>query len=84
MADDAGLGVAVDVGLPLPGRGVWVASADVFRLQALELLLRAELVGLEFQSDVSKAGGGGQRQQRNLPFVRVVWHFVVEIKRRSR
>lgn len=54
MADDAGLGVAVDVGLPLPGRGVWVAGADVFRLQALELLLRAELVGLDFsQNDVS-------------------------------
>lgn len=46
MTDDAGLGVAVDIGLPLPGCRVWVASADVFRLQALELLLRAELVGL--------------------------------------
>lgn len=58
MADDAGLGVTVDVGLPLPGRGVWVASADVFRLQALELLLRAELVGLGFRNDVSEGNGG--------------------------
>lgn len=47
VADDAGLGVAVDVGLPLPRGGVWVARADVLGLQALELLLGAEFVGLE-------------------------------------
>lgn len=46
MADDAGLGVAVDVGLPLPARRVRVAGADVLGLEALELLLRAELIGL--------------------------------------
>lgn len=46
VADDAGLGVAVDVGLPLPARRVRVAGADVLGLEALELLLRAELVGL--------------------------------------
>lgn len=47
MPDDAGLGVAVDVGLPLPARGVRVPGADVLGLEALELLLRAELVGLD-------------------------------------
>lgn len=51
MADHAGLGVAVDVGLPLPARRVRVACADVLGLEALELLLRAQLVGLR--------GGGG-------------------------
>lgn len=47
MPDDARLGVAVDVGLPLPARRVRVARPDVFGLQALEFLLGAELVGLE-------------------------------------
>lgn len=47
MPDDAGFGVAVDVGLPLPARGVRVPGADVLGLEALELLLRAELVGLD-------------------------------------
>lgn len=46
MPDDARLGVAVDVGLPLPARRVRVARPDVFGLEALELLLRAQLVGL--------------------------------------
>lgn len=45
MPDDAGLGVAVDVGLPLPARGVRVPGTDVLGLEALELLLCAELVG---------------------------------------
>lgn len=52
VPDDAGLGVAVDVGLPLPAGRVWVAGADVFGLEPLELLLRAEFVGL------SRRGGG--------------------------
>lgn len=47
MPDDACLGVAVDVGLPLPARGVGVPGADVLGLEALELLLRAELVSLQ-------------------------------------
>lgn len=47
MPDDAGLGVAVDVGLPLPARRVGMPSSNVLGLQALELLLRAELVGLQ-------------------------------------
>lgn len=47
VPDDARLGVAVDVGLPLPARRVRVARPDVFGLQALEFLLGAELVGLE-------------------------------------
>lgn len=36
----------MDVGAPFPARGVGVAGADVFRLQALEFLLGAEFVGL--------------------------------------
>lgn len=46
MADDAGVGVAVDVCLPLPTRRVWVPGADVLGLQPLELLLGAKFVGL--------------------------------------
>jgi hypothetical protein len=46
VADDAGLGVAVDVRLPLPARRVRVPGADVLGLEPLELLLGAELVGL--------------------------------------
>lgn len=47
MTDDARLCVAVDVGLPLPARCVGVTRTDVFGLQALKFLLRAELVGLD-------------------------------------
>lgn len=47
VADDAGFGIAVDVGLPLPARRVRVSRADVLGLQPLELLLRAQFVGLE-------------------------------------
>lgn len=46
MADDARVGVAVDVGLPLPARRVRVAGADELCLKPLELLLGAEFVGL--------------------------------------
>lgn len=46
MADDTGLGVAVDVGLPLPAGRVWVSRANVFGLETLQLLLCTELVGL--------------------------------------
>lgn len=38
---DAGLGVAVDAGLPLPAGRVRVSRADVLGLKPLELLLRA-------------------------------------------
>jgi hypothetical protein len=50
MADDVGECVAVDVGLELPACRVRVPGADVFGLEALELLLRAEFVGLYGQS----------------------------------
>jgi len=46
VADDAGIGVAMDVCLPLPAGGVGVAGADVLGLESLELLLGAQLVGL--------------------------------------
>lgn len=46
VAGNGGQGVAVDVGAPFPAGGVGVACADVFGLQALEFLLRAEFVGL--------------------------------------
>lgn len=46
VADDGGVRVAVDVGLPLPARRVGVAGADELGLEPLELLLRAKLVGL--------------------------------------
>jgi len=46
VAHQAGVGVTVDVGLPLPAGRVWMAGADVLGLEPLELLLRAELVGL--------------------------------------
>ena len=48
VADDGGERVAVDVGAPLPAGRVRVPGADVLGLQALELLLRAEFVGLGF------------------------------------
>lgn len=47
MSNDAGLGVAVNVGFPLPAGRVGVAGADVLGLQPLELLLGAQLVGLQ-------------------------------------
>jgi hypothetical protein len=43
---EAGVGVAMDVGLPLPACRVGVASAYVFGLETLEFLLGAEFVGL--------------------------------------
>ena len=46
MADVAGEAVASDVRGPLEAGGVGVAGADVARLELLQLLLRAELVGL--------------------------------------
>lgn len=46
MADNVRECVAVDVGLELPARRVGVPGADVFGLEALEFLLRAEFVGL--------------------------------------
>lgn len=47
MPNDAGLGIAVDVGLPLPARRVRVPGTDVLGLEALKLLLRSEFVGLD-------------------------------------
>lgn len=46
VADNVGECVAVDVGLELPAGRVGVPGADVFGLEALEFLLRAEFVGL--------------------------------------
>lgn len=46
VAHHGGVGVARDVGPPFPRGRVWVAGADVFRLEALEFLLGAEFVGL--------------------------------------
>lgn len=39
VAGDARVCVALDIGLPLPARGVWVAGADILGLQPFELLL---------------------------------------------
>lgn len=50
VADNVGECVAVDVGLELPARRVGVPGADVFGLEALEFLLRAEFVGLYAKS----------------------------------
>jgi len=50
MADYAGVGVAVDVSLPLPAVRVGMSGADIFGLETLELLLRSELVGLAKRS----------------------------------
>lgn len=47
VADDACLGVAVDIGLPLPTGRVRVTCANILGLQALEFLLGAELIGLD-------------------------------------
>jgi len=44
MSYVARIGVADDVAGPFVARGVSVAGADVFCLQGLELLKRAELV----------------------------------------
>lgn len=46
MAGDGRVCVALNVGAPFPACRVWVTSADVFRLEALEFLLSAEFVGL--------------------------------------
>ena len=49
MAGDGRVCVALDVGAPFPACRVWVTSADVFRLEALEFLLGAEFVGLSIR-----------------------------------
>lgn len=46
VAREARVRVAEDVGLPLPTGRVWVAGADVFGLEPLELLLGTKFVGL--------------------------------------
>lgn len=51
VANDARVGVAVNVGAPLPRRRVRVAGADVLGLQPLEFLLGAQLVGLFYSVD---------------------------------
>ncbi len=66
VSDDARVGVAKDVGLPLPARRVRVASADVLGLQALELLLVTKLVRLEHR--VSRAYLENNGQDGCLPF----------------
>lgn len=80
VADDAGLGVAVDVGLPLPAGGVGVASPDVLGLQPLEFLLGAEFVRLGGLVRASVLLTLCERGQRNfwrgrvdLPFL---WLYV--------
>lgn len=46
VADDGRVRVALDVGAPLPAGRVGVAGTNVLGLEALELLLVTELVGL--------------------------------------
>lgn len=61
---DARLGVAVDIGPPLPARRVRVARPDVLGLQALEFLLRAELVGLGRKKGDEVSLGGRKGRKR--------------------
>ncbi|KAJ6444072.1 hypothetical protein O9K51_02466 [Purpureocillium lavendulum] len=72
VADDGRVRVALDVGPPLPARGVWVAGSEELGLQALELLLVSKLVGLNAVSgEVTGASVladlGSQYPQRALP-----------------
>jgi len=46
VSDDARVGVAMDVGLPLPARCIGMSRANVLGLQALQLLLVAQFVRL--------------------------------------
>lgn len=46
MSDDARVGVAVDVGLPLPTGRVGVTRTDVLGLKPLEFLLGTKFVRL--------------------------------------
>lgn len=46
VSDNRRVGITLDVGLPLPACRVGVASTDKLGLEALEFLLRAELIGL--------------------------------------
>lgn len=46
MTGDGRVCIALDVGAPLPARGVGMASTDVLGLEAFEFLLVAKLVGL--------------------------------------
>lgn len=61
VADNVGECVAVDVGLELPARRVGMPGADVFGLEALEFLLRAEFVGLCVQSVHAPGPNNGGR-----------------------
>jgi hypothetical protein len=47
MSDNGRVRVPMDVGPPLPARGIRVACPDVLGLESLELLLRSKLVRLE-------------------------------------
>lgn len=55
MADDGGVGVALDIGPPLPARRVGMAGSDVLGLESFEFLLVAKLVGLEIGKTVRLA-----------------------------
>lgn len=46
VTDNTRVGVAMDVGLPFPARRVGVSGANVFGLEAFQLLLGTEFVGL--------------------------------------
>lgn len=46
MTDNTRIGIAMNVGLPFPARRVGVSCADVFGLEAFQLLLGTEFVGL--------------------------------------
>lgn len=48
VADYAAVGVACDIGPPLPRRRVWMSRTDVLGLQPLELLLRSQFVCLDW------------------------------------
>ena len=51
VADEGGVGVALDIGPPLPARRVRMAGSDVLGLKPFEFLLVAKLVGLESRGD---------------------------------
>lgn len=64
MSDIACQTIAVDVGRPFEFGGVGVAGADVAGLELLELLLRAEFVGLERGVRVDSCCGLGRCEDR--------------------
>lgn len=67
MSHDARVSIAVDVGLPLPTRRVWVTGADILGLEPFEFLLGTKFVRLLIVEVLGQyAPEKGQKDRRRV------------------